>query len=236
MSLDDLIARTQALVCKGRLRKYYRFRWARFYGGIATADCVGCCLRCLFCWSWDVVCRPADTGRFYSPEQVAEELTHTARRHHAQQMRISGNEPTLNREHLNEVLSRIPPQYHFILETNGILLGRDRDYCRELARFPNLHARVSLKGSSPAEFSRLTGMEAHGFTLQVRALENLLNEGVTCHAAIMSFSAPEERAPLVARLTSIDPRLAEIEQEELIPYPQVQERLRRAGLEAGAIK
>jgi len=29
-------------VCNERKRKYYRFRAARFYGGIATADCMGC--------------------------------------------------------------------------------------------------------------------------------------------------------------------------------------------------
>jgi uncharacterized Fe-S cluster-containing radical SAM superfamily protein len=52
--LEDLASQTQAIVSRGRLRKYYRFRWAGYYGGIATADCVGCCLRCLSCWSWDV--------------------------------------------------------------------------------------------------------------------------------------------------------------------------------------
>jgi uncharacterized Fe-S cluster-containing radical SAM superfamily protein len=35
---------TQKQVCKDGLRKYYRFRPAKFYGGISTADCVGCCL------------------------------------------------------------------------------------------------------------------------------------------------------------------------------------------------
>jgi hypothetical protein len=39
-------------------RKYYRFRPAPYYGGIATADCVGCCLRCLFCWR----ATPSDLG------------------------------------------------------------------------------------------------------------------------------------------------------------------------------
>jgi uncharacterized Fe-S cluster-containing radical SAM superfamily protein len=57
--LEDLASQTQAIVSRGRLRKYYRFRWAGYYGGIATADCVGCCLRCLSCWSWDVTCHPA---------------------------------------------------------------------------------------------------------------------------------------------------------------------------------
>ena len=39
---------TAKVVLRNDLRKYHRFRPARFYGGIATADCVGCCLRCIF--------------------------------------------------------------------------------------------------------------------------------------------------------------------------------------------
>jgi uncharacterized Fe-S cluster-containing radical SAM superfamily protein len=38
-----------SIVSAAEKRKYYRFRPAPFYGGIATADCVGCCLKCLFC-------------------------------------------------------------------------------------------------------------------------------------------------------------------------------------------
>ena len=45
------------IVSKGRNRKYYRFRQAPFYGGVATADCVGCCLKCIFCWSWNIINR-----------------------------------------------------------------------------------------------------------------------------------------------------------------------------------
>ncbi len=37
---------TEKTVCENNRRRYYRFRPARFYGGISTADCVGCCLRC----------------------------------------------------------------------------------------------------------------------------------------------------------------------------------------------
>jgi len=230
MKIDDSILRTQSETCQRRLRKYYRFRWAKFYGGIATADCVGCYLRCLFCWSWDVVTQTARCGTLYRPEQVAAELLKIVRLNHGSQMRISGNEPTLNRAHLIEVLGHIPSQYHFILETNGILLGLDRTYCRELAEFTNLHARVSLKGCCPEEFSRLTGMEAAGFRLQIKALENLLAEGVSCHAALMSFAGQHAISSLTATLTAIDPRLADIEQEELIGYPPVMERLRKAGL------
>ena len=44
----DLAERTEKVIRSGDNRKYYRFRPAPYYGGIATADCVGCCLRCLF--------------------------------------------------------------------------------------------------------------------------------------------------------------------------------------------
>jgi uncharacterized Fe-S cluster-containing radical SAM superfamily protein len=66
------------MVCRGDRRKYYRFRPAKFYGGIATADCLGCCLRCLFCWSWPKANSPGRYGRFYSPAQVADKLAHIA--------------------------------------------------------------------------------------------------------------------------------------------------------------
>ena len=230
MRLEDAIRRTQTETCRGDLRKYYRFRWARFYGGIATADCVGCYLRCLFCWSWDVVTRAERVGTFYRPEQAASKLVRIARRHHGHRLRISGNEPTMGRAHLIGVLQAIPPPYRFILETNGILLGLDQGYCRELAQLPNLHVRVSLKGCTPEEFRRLTGREETGFRLQIRSLENLLAEGVSCHAALMSFAGPQAVSALTGKLAAIDPRLAGVEEEELFPYPPVMERLHLSGL------
>ncbi|MGZ3534395.1 MAG: radical SAM protein, partial [Thermodesulfobacteriota bacterium] len=76
----ELAGKTEKIVRSGEQRKYYRFRPAPYYGGIATADCVGCCLRCLFCWSWHVVTQPEKAGRFYSPEEVARNLTSMARK------------------------------------------------------------------------------------------------------------------------------------------------------------
>ena len=58
------------VVCRGDQRKYYRFRPAKFYGGIATADCLGCCLRCIFCWSWPKVIAPGRYGKFRLTEQI----------------------------------------------------------------------------------------------------------------------------------------------------------------------
>jgi uncharacterized Fe-S cluster-containing radical SAM superfamily protein len=219
---------TKKEVCRDNLRKYYRFRPARFYGGISTADCVGCCLRCVFCWSWNIVARPEEHGNFYTPEEVARRLINIARKKRLSQMRISGNEPTLCREHLINVLKLIPEDYLFILETNGILIGNDRTYAEELSHFHNLYVRVSLKGTCEEEFSRLTGSVPEGFQLQLRALEFLRDCGMRVHPACMiSFSPRENIMALKKRLQAIDPAFGDFEVEELILYPAVLERLKK---------
>lgn len=224
----EMASRAKEVVCKGDLRKYYRFRPSRFYGGISTADCVGCCLRCVFCWSWREVARPDDYGRFYAPEDVASRLIATAKRKKLTQLRISGNEPTICREHLIKVLGLIPRDYLFILETNGILIGNDPSYAEDLSRFPNIHVRVSLKGTNEEEFSRLTGAMPDGFKLQLKALENLMRHGVAAHPACMvSFSPGESISKLKERLRKIDSAFEDFEVEELILYPSVDERLKK---------
>ena len=222
---------TARIVCCGNRRKYYRFRPARFYGGIGTADCLGCCLRCLFCWSWDKVVNPGRFGTFYSPHQVAGKLTNIAYKRGFRQVRISGNEPTLARDHLLQVLEQIPGDIRFILETNGILIGHDATYARDLSRFDNLSVRVSMKGASEAEFTRLTGAEPAGFGLQIRALENMARFKVTGHPAIMvSFSSPDNIKALRRRLKQIDEDFEHFEVQELMLYGKVEERLLKAGL------
>jgi len=228
----DPVKRAQevaGVVCRDDQRKYYRFRPARFYGGIATADCVGCCLRCIFCWSWREVVKPESYGHFFSPQEVARKLISIARKKRFRQVRISGNEPTIAREHLIKVLELIPPDIHFILETNGILIGHDKTYAEELARFDNLYVRISLKGTNEEEFSRLTGAEPTGFALQLQALENLHRFGVDTHPAVMvSFSLPENVQALRKQLAAIDGSFEDMEIEELVLWGDVEERLRKA--------
>jgi uncharacterized Fe-S cluster-containing radical SAM superfamily protein len=222
---------TRKTVCENNRRRYYRFRPARFYGGISTADCVGCCLRCVFCWSWNIVARPEEHGNFCTPEQVAGKLLHIAKKKRFNQIRISGNEPTICREHLINVLTLIPEDYLFILETNGILIGNDRTYAEELSAFPHLHVRVSLKGTCEEEFSRLTGSVPGGFQLQLKALEFLKDCGVRVHpAAMTSFSPRENIRSLKKRLRAVDPAFEDFEVEELILYPAVGDRLKKLKL------
>jgi len=231
--IDPLVLAEEVreIVGSGDRRKYYRFRPAPFYGGIATADCVGCCLKCLFCWSWQIIVQPEKVGRFYLPEEVVRNLLSIARKRGFNQVRISGNEPTLHRSHLLQVLHLIPEEIQFILETNGILIGHDPSYAKDLSRFPNLYVRVSLKGACAEDFTRLTGAMPEGFTLQLKALENLLEEGVDCFpAAMTNFSSQEEKRNLRQKLKEIRSDFADFEEEELILYPFVVDHLEKAGL------
>jgi uncharacterized Fe-S cluster-containing radical SAM superfamily protein len=219
------------VVCRGDRRKYYRFRAAKFYGGIATADCLGCCLRCLFCWSWPKVIAPGQYGKFYSPAQVASKLTHIALKKGFHQLRISGNEPTIARDHLLKVLELIPKNLLFILETNGILIGADESYARDLARFNNLYVRVSLKAFNQTEFSAVTGAIPEGFQLQLQALESLARFGVKVHPALMiSLSSPEAIDAMKKRLGKIRRDFSEFEIEELVVYGDLEDRLIKANL------
>lgn len=222
---------TANITCRSGRRKYYRFRAARFYGGIATADCVGCNLRCIFCWSWPNIVKPKAAGFFCSPEEVANRLIKIARKKGFYQIRISGNEPTIGRDHLLKVIALIPGEMRFILETNGILIGFDKTFAEDLARFENLYVRVSLKGTNEEEFSLLTGAEPGGFELQIKALQHLDDAGIQAHPAVMTgFSSIDNVNALRKRLGRINPGFAHIEVEDLMFYGNVEERLRRAGL------
>ena len=224
----------EKIVCKGDRRKYHRFRPARFYGGIATADCVGCSLQCLFCWSWNEVVDPGQYGRFYSPEEVARKVTSIIHKKGYRRVRISGNEPTIAREHLLKLIELIPPNILFILETNGIMIGHDKTYADDLARYRNIYVRISLKGCNENEFSALTGARPGGFTLQLQALKNLYKAGVNVYpAAMVSFSSSDSIKALKRRLGKIDRRFEDFEIEELSLYGDVGERLKRAGVEFG---
>jgi uncharacterized Fe-S cluster-containing radical SAM superfamily protein len=231
-AIESLVTRDGS---SGQLRKYYRFRADRWYGGIATGDVVGCGLFCKFCWvSENVLEHPDASGQFLSSEEAAHKLLRVTRSGRLAQVRLSGGEPTIGRPHLLKLLSEIDEQkrFRFILETNGILLGADSSYCNELAAFRCLHVRVSLKGSCENEFEKLTGANGEGFKQQLEALRNLRDAGVSCHPAVMSsFSTERNMCQLRDRVSQIEHKLAiDMELEELIRYPRVERRLQKLRL------
>ena len=223
----ELTKKTEEIVVNGILKKFYRFRATGFYGGIATADTVGCNLRCKFCWSGNSVWNSKNTGEFYSPEQVANNLKTIAIKKGYHQMRISGGEPTIGRNHLIALLEKIESRFLFILETNGILLGENKSYVKKLAKFKNLHVRVCLKGSTPEEFSFLTGAEI-GFEFQIKALKNLKDEKISFNIALVTIKNNNQN--FYKKLADMNLEQIMIEKEEIILYPKVRKRLEKEGI------
>jgi uncharacterized Fe-S cluster-containing radical SAM superfamily protein len=226
--LAEILKKT---VCKGNMRKYYRFRGGRFYGGISAADCLGCVLDCVFCWSYKPRCNPEKVGKFYTPNEVIDKLIQIAKKNGYNKMRITGNEPTFCKEHLLDVLELVPDEYLFILETNGILL--DKSYVNSLEPFKHhLHVRVSLKAVTEEQFEAITGMSGKYVDYPFRSLKYLANTGISSNAAIMNELVDESNMRvLYNKLDEIDNRFArELELENLIMYPFVAAELSRRGL------
>jgi len=224
----EVTKKAEELVVHGTLKKYYRFRPTGFYGGIATADTVGCNLRCKFCWSGASVWDAQHTGTFYSPEAIATELHRIAEKKGYQQLRISGGEPTIGKHHLLALLKAIDTKHTFILETNGILLGYDRHYVEALSSFDNLHVRVCLKGADAEEFTLFTGA-SQGFDYQINALTSLRDAHMNFNIAIVSVN-PEKKQRLFHLLKEMNLGQVMVEEEEITLYPLVKARLQKEQL------
>jgi uncharacterized Fe-S cluster-containing radical SAM superfamily protein len=203
----ELAKETERIVTRegpeGLERKYTDFYAVPVYGGIATGYAAGCCLRCVYCWSNWSRDFPQRFGEFHSPGEVAQRLFKAAEdgivySDHwrkiipkVNKLRLSGCEPTLGKEHLLSVLEHVERSKYglFILETNGMLFGADRDYVKRVAEFASkLYVRVSFKATTPEGFTQRTGSIGECFELPFKALRYLLEEGIYARAAAMTGS------------------------------------------------
>ena len=235
-----LAAATEKVVVAGNRRKYANLaRPLRFYGGTTSATEVGCNLRCKFCFSDRPVRKPGTTGRFYTPQQVFDALEKSAKKHGHKLISASASEGTLGKEHLFELLSLVDQSdYIYILETNGMTIGHDSQFAKELSRFKNLHVRVSIKGTDSKEYARLTGASQASYALPYKALKHLIEAKVSCNACIsLSFSKKVGLASAEQRLYAIHPGLLKsLEHEYITLFPKVRKRLHEEGLVPTAIR
>ena len=222
---------TEEVVIDGNKRKYARLaRSLRFYGGTTSATEVGCNLRCKFCFSDKPVRKPHTTGRFYAPQQVFNALEKNAKKHGHKLISASASEGTLGKQHLFELLELVDKSdFIYVLETNGMTLGHDPEFAKELSRFKNLHVRVSIKGCNKEEYNQLTGAMSSSYDLPYKALEHLMDAGVSCNVCLsISFSSPENIKKAENRLSAIRPGLLKsLEKEHITLFPKVFQRLQK---------
>ncbi len=226
----------ERIVMKDGKRLYYRFRAAPYYGGIATADAIGCSFLCAYCWNYFRNLNPARFDKFYSPSQVASNLLRIARKKSLHLFRVTGSEPVLGERSLNhlvEVLKIICSEMHdstFILETNGFFLG-----CRtgliENINFRNLWIRISLKGVDEESFEAIAGVGREFFKYPLIALKKMEDQGLKVWPAVMrNLFADDEIARLSKRLAEMEIK-ARLEEEVLEAYPIVLENMEKRSIE-----
>ena len=228
----DAIKKTTEAVCDGERRRYSAFGAYGLYGGVVTGMVRGCCLNCIFCWS-EIGLGDESHHPFYSPEEVLAQLSWVAGRYGTAKARLSGGEPTIGREHLLSLLSLVEKSRFkiFILETNGIYFGLDRDYVKQVSRFKKVHIRLSLKAGTAEAFTFRTGIEPQAFSLPFTAIENLMRCGCRFNISAMTDSRvmhSAERQSLLGRLNSIDLNLEkDLEEESIEPYKNSLLRLKK---------
>ncbi|MDH5743217.1 MAG: radical SAM protein [Candidatus Aminicenantes bacterium] len=226
----------ECLVTRAEKRSYYRFRPAPYYGGIATADAVGCSFLCAYCWNYNRNLNPERFREFYSPQQVASKLLHIAKKKSFRFFRISGAEPVLGErtfQHLTDVLRLIfqsKPDSLFILETNGFFLGYRPDLLGNLQPYPNLRVRICLKGSDEESFEKITGAKRDFFRYPMIALKELERLGVRAWPALMGDLFSREEIDRLEEFLREQGIQAELEQEFLETYPFVLDNMRKRNL------
>jgi uncharacterized Fe-S cluster-containing radical SAM superfamily protein len=229
-----LTAATEKVVVDGARRKYVQLgRPLRFYGGTTSATEVGCNLRCKFCFSDKPVWKPKQTGKFYTPQQVFDGLAKSARKHGHKIISASASEGTIGRVHLMELLDLVEQsEFVYVLETNGMILGNDPEYCQALAKYKRLHVRVSIKGDNPELYHELTGAIPDSYEFPYTALQYLIDAGVSCNACLMSsFSDDDGIKRVQKKLMDIHPGiLKSLEIEKITMFPKVAQRLSENGL------
>jgi len=192
-------AMVEKIVMKGDARMYYRFRHARFYGGICTADAVGCCLLCDWegagrCWNYAKNQHPESAkGVFCTPAEASAKLVSIAEKHDCWNFRISGCEPFLGEAStahslaVMRLLREASSATTIVIESNAVWLGAHPEILDDLRKAAgnDVRLRISLKGENEEQSQRLTGAKG-AFALQMVAIQAAADRRIHCRVAVAS--------------------------------------------------
>jgi uncharacterized Fe-S cluster-containing radical SAM superfamily protein len=227
----------EKIVMKNNKRKYYRFRLASYYGGIVTADTIGCCFLCAYCWNYFRNLKPENFGEFFSPEEVSEKMVEIARRKNCNRFRISGAEPILGKESFSHLLRIIEltkeklDNFEFIVETNGLVLGYYPELIKDLQPYKSfVFVRISIKGWDEISFEKISGAKKEYFIYPIEALKKLIDEGIMAWPAVMYEIFGDSGLRKIKERLKMEGIETEVEIEYLERYQFVEENLRKRGL------
>lgn len=224
--------KVEKIVMRDCKRKYYRFRFARYYGGIVTADACGCCFLCAYCWNYFRNLHPEKCGKFYSVEEVVEKLKTISERKNCNKFRISGAEPILGKqsfEHLIKIIENFEGT-EFILETNGLILGYYPEFIKKLGKFKDfLFVRISIKGWDEKSFEKVTGAKGRYWIYSLKALKLLIEFGFNAWPAVMWEIFGSKGVEALSRKLESFGINTEVELEYLEVYSFVRENLKKRG-------
>ena len=231
----ERVEESERLVVRDGKRMYYRFRPAPYYGGIATADAIGCSFLCAYCWNYYRNLNPLRFGKFYSAQEVSSNLLKIARKKFFHLFRITGSEPILGEisfKHLIKVIKNIfqeKPKSIFILETNGFALGYRKDLIKNL-KLKNIWIRISLKGIDEDSFELITGAKKEFFLYPIMALKECEKQGIKAWPAVMKDLFSDVEIGRLKRLLHEYSIKAELELEFLEKYPFVLENMEKRNI------
>lgn len=225
--------RLSKLVNRENKRLTHKIRTARYYGGVATIDVVGCYLDCAYCWvpdikkSSDLILNNIGRFNFMSPVETADILTRLASTNELGCVRLSGGEPTLNKAHLIETIDLTTERgFDYILETNGLLL--DESYVKDLSKYRNnIYVYFGLKGITPQQFSELTLRSPEYWKKQINAIELLIKGkfrlGINIMGDYLSESGMLEFIEVLMKIDQFAPLAVDLQNVSI--FPHVQKRL-----------
>jgi uncharacterized Fe-S cluster-containing radical SAM superfamily protein len=214
----------EAAVMRGIKRLYFRMRPGRFYGGVSTAEAVGCSLLCAYCWNYQRNLNPSRYRDFYSPHETASRLLFLAQKNQLGLFRLSGAEPILGHRsfmHLLEILkilSRYRPGSPVIVDTNGIFLGYQPQLLDQFHGL-NVKVRIGLKGIDPESFETISGAGKEFYHYPLKTLRELKRKGIVSWPALIGdFFSPKSLEDFEAYLKAeVNPSPLEIETLKQLP-------------------
>jgi uncharacterized Fe-S cluster-containing radical SAM superfamily protein len=222
----------EKIVMKENSRLYYRFRPALYYGGIATADAIGCSFLCAYCWNYDRNLHPERFGKFYYPEDVSSNLLSIAEKKSFNLFRITGSEPILGEvsfKHLIEIIKVVFKKKawsKFVIETNGLVLGYRSNLIKYL-KFTNLQVRIAIKGVDEKSFESITGAKKDFFIYPIRAVKELQKEHIKAWPAVMRDLFKDSEIESLKDILRKEDIKGDIELEKLERYPFVLDNMKK---------